>query len=305
MKVKLRSRILEYFPVDLIIRLNEITYEDATNKVKGEMIQQELRNAGIDFLPLGSGTNRLGIQIGEYVYKIALDNHGKIDNRREMYYAPNLSSYVIKCYDCLPDGLIMVCEALTPMSEAEFQMSKDEILKILKTISDTFFIGDIGFTGQNYGNWGIRKTDKKLCILDFAYVYSITYQKFQCTCKDSAFLQYDDNFVNLICPACGRKWTFGEIRKRISKQDEAAEIADLEKKNYILHGAVEEVEAHPEYTPIISKSKEEKKLSKFKAMQKRNREIIRKMEEAESYDFNEESEFRTIYDYFDTFKESN
>lgn len=291
MKKMLYSQILKNFTPDVLVRLNEITYEDYTNKVKGDMIQKELRDAGIDFLPLGSGTNRLGIQIGEYVVKIALDKHGKIDNRREMKYTDKLQPFVIKCYECSPDGLVMCCEALTPMSEAEFQSEKQNIIDILKLISDNFFIGDIGFTGQNYGNWGIRKTDKKLCILDFAYVYSISYQKFQCTCKDRSFLKYDENYVYLICPACGRRWAFGEVRKRISKEDEAAEIADLDKTNYILTKPEEYVEVHPEYTLSYYNQieLEKKKKSAYKIKMKRNREIIRKMEEENEVSFNDGS----------------
>ena len=65
---RLYSRILGTFPKDVLIEICRITYTPLTNAEKGFLIQDTLKKAGIKFLPLGSGTNRLGIQIGEYVF---------------------------------------------------------------------------------------------------------------------------------------------------------------------------------------------------------------------------------------------
>lgn len=281
MKKVLQSKLKRLFPIELLIDLNYITYTDNNNTRKGKMIEEKLVEYKIDFLKLGSGTNRIGIQIEDFIVKIALDTHGKMDNRREFKYTDKLQPFVIKVYECLLDGLIITCEALTLISEEEFTAAKSEIIPILSNISKNFFIGDIGFDSKNYANWGRRKSDKSLCILDFAYVYSVGYQTFTCTCELSQpFLRYDQNYVYLICPVCGRKWAFGEIRKRISKQSEAAEVGNVGDISYNLRNSTEVVDENPNYTISLyneSMKKEEERKEKDDK-KRRNREIIEKID---------------------------
>lgn len=280
MKKLLYSKIRDVFPIDLMIELNGITYADATNVEKGEMIINKLNEYKIKSFPLGSGTNRLGVQIGDSVFKIALDHHGKIDNRREFKYTDKLQPYVIKVYECVPDGLIASCEPFMPISLAEMEQEKDEIIRILKEISNYFFIGDIGFNKNNYKNWGRRKTDKKIGILDFAYVYSVGYQTFRCTCDAHSLLRYDKNYVDLICPTCGEKFPFGVIRRRISKKAEAEEIGDLEQNSYVLHGPSELVEENKSYTISLYNNDSDKrdKLDEKKKLRERNKKINRRLD---------------------------
>ncbi len=286
---RLYSRILGTFPKDVLIEICRITYTPLTNAEKGFLIQDTLKKAGIKFLPLGSGTNRLGIQIGEYVFKIALDSHGFIDNRREYKYTDKLQPFVFKVYESLPDGLIIAGEAFNLISQQEFVAMEDQIKGILKEISKNFFIGDIGFTTKNYVNWGIRKTTKELAILDFAYIYSVSYQVFTCTCDKHSFLQYDDNYNNLICPSCERIWSFGEIRKRISRKAQEEEIGNILENSYVLHKPEEYVDEHPEYTYSYYNEylKKENSKSKKELAKERNREIIQKMKDAEEAHFDE------------------
>lgn len=315
MKKVLYSNIHKMFSPDLMVRLNEITYEDETNEMRGKMVIDELRKderfvrMGIKLLPLGSGTNRLGIQIGEYAYKFALDNHGKMDNRREFKYTDKLQPYVIKVYECTTDGLIMNCETYSPMSELEFREHKDEIIKILDKISNHFFIGDIGFDTKNYVNWGFRKSDKKVGILDFAYIYSVSYGLFRCTCENQSFLRYDENYVNLICPTCGRSWAFGQIRKRISKEQENAEIGDIRENNYVLTKESQVMDEHPEYTTSIYntlKEEDQKRLEK-EAVKMRNKEFRRQFKERKKHKFNEFEldDPMTFQELIDSLKNSN
>lgn len=279
MKKILYSKIKDIFSVDLMIELNAITYADATNKEKGDMIIDILRSHNINSLPLGSGTNRIGLQIGDSVFKIALDHHGKIDNKREFKYTDKLQPYVIKVYECLTDGLITSCEPYIPISLSEMEDEKDEILAILRDISKNFFIGDIGFNKDNYKNWGRRKTDKKIGILDFAYIYSVSYQTFRCTCEAKSFLKYDKNYVDLICPSCGERFPFGIIRRRISKKDEAEEIGNLEESSYVLHGPTEIVEENKNYTISLYDDPNEKDTIDRKHLLKmKNKEINRRLD---------------------------
>ena len=39
----------------------------------------------------------------------------------------------------------------------------------------------------------------------------------------------------LICPVCGRKNTFWELRKRITRAQETAEIGDIREKGYVIN----------------------------------------------------------------------
>lgn len=283
----IRSRILEIFSVELLIELNYITYMDINNKQKGDEVKNKLKEYGIKFLPLGSGTNRLGLQIEDAVYKIALDKHGMIDNKREFKYTDKLQPYVIKVYECTPDGLVMACEPFSPLSEIEMVESREEMLEILGKISKHFFIGDIGCNKDNYANWGRRKTDKRLGILDFAYIYSVDYNTFRCNqCEARGFLRYDKNYVNLICPHCGAEYTFGQIRRRITKNDEAREIGDITKISYNLTKSLQVVQENRDYTiSLYGQIMDEKeKLDEKEARKKRNREIIKKLDKPVSFD---------------------
>ena len=48
---------------------------------------------------------------------------------------------------------------------------------------------------------------------------------------------YDKDYVNFCCPECGRKFSFFQIRKKISRNDQKKEIGDVTKKGYICHNA--------------------------------------------------------------------
>lgn len=238
-----RSLILEYFSTDVCIELEKIrrNFSIDSNRKMNEIIKI-LKKYNIPFNQLGGGTNRYGVMIDGYCVKIAYDIDGMTDNKREFLYSIALQPYVIKTYECSPTGLLSVCEYVMGLTEAEFTNRdiQEKMRKILKEISGSFFIGDVGITSKNYGNWGIRLDTDELVILDFAYVYSVSYNTFQCTCSGKGMLYYDKDFVNLICPLCGNKYTFGQIRKRISKKQQAAEIGNIEEKGYLLNKPYQE-----------------------------------------------------------------
>lgn len=258
---KKRSIIIKYFSKDIYIELMRITMiADADNNEKGAMIKQLLRDNNIPFEGLGSGTNRMAVLIEGYAVKIALDKDGMIDNRREMLYTKQLQPYVVKVYESTPNGLIAVTEFVEIFTLAEFHEHQDEMAAILSEISAQFLIGDCGITGKNYVNWGTRN-DGTICILDFAYIYSVQYKIFGCACNDEALLRYDKNFVNLICPICGRKYTFGEVRRKITKAQQETEIGDIRRLGYKLKNSEEVVEVVPEFEPKKKSGKVKKELS--------------------------------------------
>lgn len=290
MKRRIISKIINIFKPEILVKLNEITYQAESNKVKGDMIANLLTEYKIERFLLGSGTNRLGVQIGDTVFKIALDKHGKTDNKREFKYTDKLQPYVIKVYECTFDGLVAACEPFIPMSQSDFIENKEGIIEILADISRNFFIGDIGYLpDKNYANWGFRKTDNSIGILDFAYIYSVNYNTFTCTCEGKPFLYYDDNYVKLLCPACGRKWEFKEIRKRIKREDEEKEIGNIMELSYNVKEYENTVEVNDSYTRSIYTDVREQELEKSKKMatKHRIREIMRKADERRNKSFNE------------------
>lgn len=256
------SIIKKYFPIDLLINIDEVTMaHDIDNNSKGKEIVSMLKSKTYDvpFNNLGSGTNRYGIQIEGYAIKIALDAAGKIDNKREFKYCNRISPYVAKIYECLPTGLIASLEYLTIFSIDDFYDRQNEMREILERISENFLIGDVGISTKNYVNWGIR-TDGSIAILDYAYIYDLTYKGFRCVCDDEGILEYDRDFNYLICPFCRKKFTFADIRRRITRADEINEIGDISTTGYILHSAEEELPVDPikspsEVLPVKKKKK--------------------------------------------------
>lgn len=258
-KVQKRSLINEYFSKELMLEITKITLiSDADNNAKGVMIRDLLTKNGIPQQPLGSGTNRIGVLIDGYAVKIALDNEGKIDNRKEFLYTKELYPYVVKVYECVPSGLIAVTEYVEIFKLEDFHVYREEMEEILETISKMFLIGDVGITARNYVNWG-KRNDDTICILDFAYVYSVKYSVFTCSCNDTALLKYDKNYDNLICPYCGRKYTFGEIRRRITRKQHEDEIGDIRRLGYNLTESIEEVPMIPKFEPKDLFKKDKKK----------------------------------------------
>lgn len=271
-----RSLIKKYFPLKLQLELDKLANNyELNNNEKNQMIENFLQEYNVPYEMLGPGTNRTGILIDGYAVKIALDRLGKMDNRREFKYTARLQPYVVKVYESNRQGLLAVSEYVTIFSIDDYYDKQTEMRDILKEISANFLIGDIGVTSNNYVNWGIRN-DGSICILDFAYIYALSYKSFGCTCDDNALLEYDRDFVNLQCPACGKKYTFGQIRKRITKVDEEAEVGDISELGYILHDVEEEHEINPEKV-IEYITLEEEKEDRLPTKQELNREKIRQL----------------------------
>lgn len=257
-----RSLIKKYFPVDLLIKLDEITMaHDIDNNSKTPEVIALLNEYHVPFTPLGNGTNRYGILIDGYAVKIALDRMGKTDNKREFKYGKRLFPNVVKVYECLVTGLIATFEYITIFSLSEFYQYQEEMREILKEISQNFLVGDIGVSSNNYVNWGIR-SDGSIAILDFAYIYSLSYKGFTCTCDDEGMLEFDNDYNYLKCPFCGKKWSFADIRRRISKQDEINEIGDITKEGYLLTQSEQKLIVDFEKSPYLKQNKKKKKKKK-------------------------------------------
>lgn len=252
-----RSLINKYFNKDIFLEMYAITLSSGIdNNDRYIMMQDILRNHNIPFTPLGCGTNRASVLIDGYALKIALDKDGGIDNRREAIYSKALQPYVTKCYECTPNGMLAVEEYVEIFTQDDFRSRQSEMREILEAISEQYLVGDIGITAKNYVNWGIR-LDGTICILDYAYCYNTTFGTFRCSCDDTSILQYDKNFVDLICPKCGRKYTFGDIRRRITRKAQEDEIGDIRRIGYNITKPDEDVTVVKEFEPEV-KTKEKK-----------------------------------------------
>ena len=227
--MNLTSRILQHMSVELLIELDKIC-KDVTisdNNIKVDKMVEVLDKYDVNYSELGPGTNRFAILIEGYVFKIAMDRLGVKDNWAEFSLTQELQPFVIKVYEC--NGLIIVTEYVTVISKDEFIKRKDEIRRILSTIADRYLLGDVGTVSKNFMNWGYRDTGE-LTILDFAYIYRIKGEEMICGGKNKAgdicqsFLNYDENFHNLMCPTCGKKYIFTDIRAKIDPDYEKSEI---------------------------------------------------------------------------------
>lgn len=230
---------------------------DIDNNAKGFEIKRLLTEYGVPYTSLGSGTNRFGILIDGYAVKFALDVDGMTDNQREFLYSKRLYPYVVKCYECFPNGLCAVTEYVEIFNLEAFYRYQDKMREMLSDISKTFLIGDVGVTSKNYINWGIRHGgEDEICIMDFAYIYDVKYGIFKCSCDNETLLQYDKDYVNFICPRCGRKYTFGEIRRKVTRKAQQEEIGDISELGYNLHSETEVLPINPKYTVDKNKKKE-------------------------------------------------
>lgn len=285
---QIRSRILQYFSKDLLRDLNKICHSVVSdNNLKVDAMIDVMRHHNLDFIELGPGTNRLAILIDNYVFKIALDKRGIQDNINEFTTSQELQPYVVKTYET--NDLITVCEYVTVISREEFEENKEPIRRILSILSESYLLGDVGTVGKNFCNWGYRDNGE-LVILDFAYIYRVKGDELLCS-RDKAILEYDENFYNLRCPVCSRKYTFMDIRRRIPVDYEKRENSIAKQLAFKLtkpiqefsDGYKDEPEKESLYTNKSKKEKEEEIKEAGNMKYYSEDDHITKEEEEESY----------------------
>lgn len=218
-----RSRIHQFFSKELISGLWKICNNKhvKSNNEKVEFIRDLLTEHEVDFIELGPGTNRFAILLDNYVFKIAMDKWGAVDNLNEFSTSYELQPYVVKTYET--NGIISVCEYVTLISREEFAEHREQLRRILSYLAEGFLLGDVSTSEKNMTNWGFRD-DKQLVILDYAYIYHVQSSDLYCTserCRDDQrFLEYNLDFSELYCPVCRAKYQFTDIRRRISSEEE-------------------------------------------------------------------------------------
>lgn len=178
-----------------------------------------------DSVTFGTGTNRLGVIHNSYVFKIACDYAGCVDNMHEFIMSKELQPYVLKTYET--NELIAVSEYVRVYNkDADFENAKDEILEILRDLSQrTSLMIDVGFITKNKTNWGYRPSDGKSVILDYGYIYteldgiSLACSDKKCNKSNGVVrLEYTENYSELICPKCGAKYGSDKLQCLITQE---------------------------------------------------------------------------------------
>ena len=123
---------------------------------------------------------------------------------------------------------------------------------ILRDLSSKYLIGDVGIIKKNLTNWGVRHSEygDQICILDFAYIYDVSFGTFTCSCDNITMLEYDKSFSKFICPNCAKVYTFEDLRSRITKKLESEEIGDIRNISYNVISSMQTVDYVPEYSDM-------------------------------------------------------
>lgn len=300
-QTNLRSLVFSLFPFDLLLKLYKLAHDfSCTNNVKRDEIISLLNEFDIPYVPVGPGTNRYTAVVKGYIVKFSLDTDGMIDNLREFKYSMDLQPYVLRVYEVLPDGLLMICEYVERMEDEGFKNPtiRSQVLKILAKLSSAYYIGDVGLDDKNYSNWGFRRNlTHDLVILDFAYCYSLSFKAFMCDCSPGAMLYYNERYTHLICPKCNKSYSFSDVRRKISRKDQEQEIGDVMKMGYVLHSASETHKVNPEFSWKARDEKEDKKEREFQSLKEDDLDYsIIDVEEDDTENEEEENDEEKMWD---------
>lgn len=207
------SRINNEIPDEAKVALYNITsdYTIADCNEKADMIAAIMEPLG--FVEIGCGTNRIAFRRHNYVFKVALDERGFIDNISEYKRSIEFPQYFMKVYETNRE--ILVCEYCELVSEEYFLAHKSEVKQILTILSNFYVMNDVGLTTKNFCNWGIRTNtdgEEVMVIIDNAYFYPIR-NKEMITCTCGGLIKPSDDFTYYVCSnsACAMHYTVAEI----------------------------------------------------------------------------------------------
>lgn len=230
-------RLTTEFSREILAKLYLLANDSAVvdNNQRADYIANLLEPMG--FTELGSGTNRIAFRKDGYVFKIALDRRGFIDNMSEYFRSTEYPQFLAKVYEC--NRTIIVMEYVNLMAEDEFDDNKEQIRKILDRLSMSYVMDDLGLTKKNYCNWGYRHGSGQIVALDYAYLYPIKGNEAVMTCGCGGDIVPNSSYTGYKCsnPKCGLTYTASELhnhmRVRDSVDDAVLDIIGKDKKLYI------------------------------------------------------------------------
>ena len=167
-----KKRIDEYFNQEtrqFILDIINDDYEEVNIRSVNDaanLITARLSPMG--FKEIGIGSNRIAYLKDGYVFKIAMDRRGCIDNMSEYLRSIEEPQYLAKVYET--NRMIAVAEYARLLSFNEFQENKDKIRKMLAHLSLRYITQDMGLINKNYCNLGFR-SNGDLIFIDYAYMY--------------------------------------------------------------------------------------------------------------------------------------
>ena len=119
-KRQFRSR-LNSLPLELKCEIGEIPLQKGLRATsRKEKVIELLNKYHIDYIEIGTGTNRFIIKYDGYAVKIALDREGIADNIQEFSICESLMPNVAYAYEISSGGHLLVaayCPAFTSQSE--------------------------------------------------------------------------------------------------------------------------------------------------------------------------------------------
>ena len=224
------SRIMKYFGLNLMKFLYcfATSYDYTKNNMKAEVISWVVRHSG-DFEELGTGTNRIAFINGKYVYKIALDRRGLVDNASEFMMSPREEDLLANSYET--NLVVLVQEYCNTIDYDTFKNSLGPVLQALEILDKRYILGDMGYTLKNMCNIGFDENDN-VKFLDYAYMHPKYGNATAMSCpKCNIPLQHNVDFSAYQCPNCHRKFSYMDINRRLNRElqetDETRYCADI------------------------------------------------------------------------------
>lgn len=234
-----RSR-LNALPIEFKCEIGEIPLQKGMRPTsRKEKAIELLKKYHIDYVEIGTGTNRFIIKYDGYAVKIALDREGIADNKQEFAICEALMPNVAYAHEISKGGHLLVasyCPAFTTHNEMWSHNAR--IRQILMDWSKRYLLGDVGLTTYNYANWGLSPDGRPVCI-DYAYIFPASLDLFKCICGNKS-MTLDGNFSEYKCTKCGHKYQDRELRAKISHDERLrlfSSVSGIEMKD--------EFETHP------------------------------------------------------------
>lgn len=204
-KLKARERreprIKEFFDnedLEFILRCVNGEYDEETSDVNvvANLLHDRFIRKG--FTEAGPGSNRIAFLKDGYIFKIAMDRRGCIDNYSEYLRSIEEPEVLAKTYET--NRLIAVAEYANTMSEDDFNEHKDEVRQILAHLSRRYVLQDMGLTSKNYCNLARRNGTNQIIFIDYAYMYKIHGSEDALRCKIcGAFIEPNSDFTAYRC----------------------------------------------------------------------------------------------------------
>ena len=191
------------------------SYDYTDNNEKAQIVSYVMRHCGTPFEEVGTGTNRIAFVYSNYVYKVALDRRGLVDNASEFMTSPKNTASLAISYDT--DIVVLIQQYCITLDFDTFKMNKDAILQMCESLSSQFIIGDMGYTEKNFYNIGMDK-DGIPKVVDYAYIHTKFGNQRALTCpRCNRKLKETSDYTGYRCPECRTTYPYMDIKRRLNR----------------------------------------------------------------------------------------